>query len=302
MHVLLLETGPQLTLVSYQALRQQFATAMIPVVAHFITLHDTSFFTQECRCNVKTISPFQAVATSYKCDRCSERLCIIINNKTFEGERFRHGSDKDTDDLNELFGCFLGFTVDIYEDQSAKEIQDLMKNLKKRRNISQCSCVVVVILSHGCNKEIEGSDNQRVALKDVTKYLNDVNCPPLKGKPKVFIVQACRGSDENDQYFDVDLTSDTTGLVGDSSYTGGVVPNGADMLIAFATVSGHVAYRKPTQGSPFIQKFIEVVRERANDTHLADILLQVNYAVSSEGVQMPSFIVQLRAYLYLWPK
>ena len=177
-----------------------------------------------------------------------------------------------------------------------------MKNLKDRKNISLCSCVVVIILSHGCNEEIEGSDNRMVALKDLTNYLSDANCRPLRGKPKVFIVQACRGSDISDPAFvDIDLTSDTIGLVADSTYTGGLSQDGADMLIAFATIPDYVAYRNPTLGSPFIQKFIEVVRERAKATHLVEILLQVNREVSSEGVQMPSFTVQLRAHFYLRP-
>ena len=130
-----------------------------------------------------------------------------------------------------------------------------MRHLKRRRNISQCSCVVVIILSHGCDEEIEGSDNKRVALKDVTKYLSDKNCSPLEGKPKVFIVQACRGRDV------LDTTSVSSDMVGmyldsDSSYTvdsdslynmdsdflstGGISQDGTDMLVAFATMPDHI--------------------------------------------------------------
>ena len=43
------------------------------------------------------------VVPAYVIGTSSERLCIIINNKTFEGGRFRHGSDKDATDLNKLF-------------------------------------------------------------------------------------------------------------------------------------------------------------------------------------------------------
>ena len=243
---------------------------------------------------------FLAASTPYESDPRSERLCVIINNKTFEGKGFRHGSDQDAEGLKKLFRGYLGFIVDYHEDKSAKEIKDLMKQIKDRRNISRCSCLVVIILSHGHDEEILGTDNKAVSLKAITKCLNGKKCPPLKGKPKVFIVQACRGDHENDANSDFEASCDTVGLVTDGTYTGGV--NGADMLIAFATIPDHVAYRNKTNGSPFIQKFIEIMRQKAHDTHLGDIFMRVNDAVASKGVQMPSIILQLRAHLYLRPK
>jgi len=240
-------------------------------------------------------------APRYEIDPSSERLCIIINNKTFEGERYRHGSDQDVAGLRKLFKRHLAFTVDYHEDKTVKEIRNLMKHLKNKGNISHCSCVFVIILSHGCDEEIEGSDNKRIALKAITKYLNDKNCPPLKGKPKVFIVQACRGSTVDDIASDSELSSDTNHLhtKTDGSYSGEISLNGVDMLIAYATIPDHVAYRNSTTGSLYIQKFIEVMYERAHDTHLEDILKQVSRDLSQTDPQMPSYTVQLRKDLYL---
>lgn len=246
---------------------------------------------------------FLTVSIPYESDPRSERLCVIINNKTFEGKGFRHGSDQDAEGLKRLFKGYLGFVVDYHEDKSAKEIKDLMRQIKDRRNISRCSCLVVIILSHGHDEEILGTDNKTVSLKAITKCLNGKKCPPLKGKPKVFIVQACRGNHENDVNCDAEASCDTVSLVVDSSYTGGVNGiDGADMLIAFATIPDHVAYRNTTNGSPFIQKFIEIMRKKAHDTHLGDIFTRVNNAVASKGVQMPSIVSQLRGHLYLRPK
>jgi hypothetical protein len=54
------------------------------------------------------------------------------------------------------------------------------------------SCVVVV-LSHGEYEEIIGADDGRLSIHEFLSCLNARNAPLLAGKPKIFIIQACRG-------------------------------------------------------------------------------------------------------------
>ena len=37
------------------------------------------------------------------------------------------------------------------------------------------------------------ADGRSINLERIYEYFNNKNCPDLKGKPKFFIVQACRG-------------------------------------------------------------------------------------------------------------
>lgn len=46
----------------------------------------------------------------------------------------------------------------------------------------------------------KGSDDRLVQVDELVAQLNAFNCPALKGKPKLFLIQACRGG--NKKLFD----------------------------------------------------------------------------------------------------
>ena len=54
--------------------------------------------------------------------------------------------------------------------------------------------VVIIIMSHGGNGCVLGSDHDgnTLNLNKVFSYFTDEACPALKGKPKVFMIDACR--------------------------------------------------------------------------------------------------------------
>ena len=57
-----------------------------------------------------------------------------------------------------------------------------------------CSCTVLVVLSHGkkdCVYDYEGEPLD--IWQDLVYPFNRDNAPHLVGKPKLFIIQACRG-------------------------------------------------------------------------------------------------------------
>jgi hypothetical protein len=54
-------------------------------------------------------------------------------------------------------------------------------------------CCVICILSHGAEGCIYGTDHEKVAIDFVIGEMD--KCEKLKGKPKMLIFQACRGSE-----------------------------------------------------------------------------------------------------------
>ena len=54
--------------------------------------------------------------------------------------------------------------------------------------------VVLILMSHGGKAGINGTDGISVPVDDIIKKFSGKNCHALHGKPKIFFIQACRGS------------------------------------------------------------------------------------------------------------
>ena len=72
-------------------------------------------------------------------------------------------------------------------------MEETMRKFANHPLHKKCDSTVVVILSHGKKDEIYGSNCVPIAINDLTSCLNAISSPVLIGKPKIFIIQACRG-------------------------------------------------------------------------------------------------------------
>ena len=68
-----------------------------------------------------------------------------------------------------------------------------LKNFAKLEFHNDVDSCIVVLLSHGVDGAIVGSDCENVPLQDLFLYFDGQNCPKLLRKPKLFFIQACRG-------------------------------------------------------------------------------------------------------------
>lgn len=94
----------------------------------------------------------------------------------------------------------------------------------------------------------------------------------MRGKPKLFLFQACQGEEED---MGVAALGDQTdarsiGLQGSSGFLKD--PVWEDMVIAFATIPGFVSWRNTVKGSWFIETLCIVFMEHSYDTSLRDML------------------------------
>ena len=75
-------------------------------------------------------------------------------------------------------------------------LQEMLLTLRDFAQLPQHSTVdscVVVLLTHGLEGQIYGSDAKLINLTEVFGFFDGNVCPNLQGKPKFFLVQACRG-------------------------------------------------------------------------------------------------------------
>lgn len=135
-------------------------------------------------------------------------LALIISNEEFDSSSRlsrRVCSPHDNQRLTETFSA-LGYRVVIRKNQSGAEMSRLFDTIQANKSgelhiEKEDDSFICVISSHGDwdphkNTDlIYGRDRGTFYLQEsVYEKLNAINCPHLKGKPKLFFVQACRGS------------------------------------------------------------------------------------------------------------
>jgi hypothetical protein len=236
-------------------------------------------------------------AKAYPIDYTRPGVVIIFNNENFKETKHkrRRGSDKDVIRLKELFEDQLRFNVKIHRDTSADEMRRLMREYG-HLDYTNDSCVFCFVMSHGDRGLIISTDNFKIYLEEFLDSFKENTS--LKNKPKVFIIQACRGNnpmskfnaDEMDYshldetYTDIDATR---------------LPMYADFLFSYSTTNGFPAFRDPNTGSWFIQILADVICNEPFE-EFVHILTEVNKRVAEKEKMMPVFESQLTKKIYLY--
>ncbi|XP_058873431.1 caspase-14-like isoform X2 [Acipenser ruthenus] len=193
-------------------------------------------------------------------------LCVKKNRK---------GADKDVAMMRELFqNNKFQFDCADGADPTAEDILKAVKNFRDEINNSEedISCCFVVTASHGNLGTISGSDNKRVELNRMFELFRNDKCPKLRNKPKVFIIQACRGTEHDlgvDRNAKPCYKSDGPSL---STFRPFAVH---DMLTVYAQQPGYTAFRDQTTGSYLFKEMVDVFENHAGSCHLFDLFTKV---------------------------
>ncbi|XP_053353332.1 caspase-8 isoform X1 [Clarias gariepinus] len=226
-------------------------------------------------------------------------FALIISNYDFSHSHIlslknREGTDVDEKSLADVFQ-WLGFETIIKQDCSKESMLSALNELRNKDH-TNADCVVCCVLTHGYEGGLYGVDEGKVLLKDLIKLLDGEHCPSLRQKPKLFFIQACQGSQEQQVVFlQSDGPNDTSNMdmsiESDAQTPTHSIPVGADYLVAMATVPGYVSFREKHRGSWFIQSLCKKLQQLVpSGIDLLSILTEVNKDVSSKtGIrkQMP---------------
>ncbi|CAG5928657.1 unnamed protein product [Menidia menidia] len=197
--------------------------------------------------------------------------CIIINNKNFDrttGMNQRNGTDVDAANAMKVFSK-LGYKVKVYNDQTVDQMKQVLIAASKDDH-SHSASFVCILLSHGDEGVFFGTDGF-VELKYLTSLFRGDRCKTLVGKPKLFFIQACRGT-ELDGGIESDNPDDGTTKI----------PVEADFLYAFSTAPGYYSWRNTMSGSWFMQSLCEAISKYGKELEILHIMTRVNHKVAVE--------------------
>nr|AAC18084.1 recombinant reversed caspase-6 [synthetic construct] len=133
-------------------------------------------------------------AEKYKMDHRRRGIALIFNHERFFWHLTlpeRRGTCADRDNLTRRFSD-LGFEVKCFNDLKAEE---LLLKIHEVSTVSHADadCFVCVFLSHGEGNHIYAYD-AKIEIQTLTGLFKGDKCHSLVGKPKIFIIQACRGN------------------------------------------------------------------------------------------------------------
>ena len=123
--------------------------------------------------------------------------CLIIDNEKFINDVLpsREGSMIDSNNLDLLFEQ-LHFKVVVRRNLGYQDMIRTVNNFSKLEDHAEAQMCAVIILSHGdAGGLINAADGKEVPTEYVLRKFNNDACPLLKGKPKFFVFQACRGDE-----------------------------------------------------------------------------------------------------------
>nr|XP_021488057.1 caspase-14-like [Meriones unguiculatus] len=215
----------------------------------------------------------------------------------------RPGAQHDVAALRDLCQA-LGFKVTLRTDPSAQAFWEELVQFREKLDTHKepVSCALVALMAHGGPQgQLLGADGREVQPELLVGELSC--CRALRGCPKIFLLQACRGENRDPGvgpralpwYWrwlrappvlptHADVLQVHADFSGSSSSTPGSSGQ-ADILTVYAAAEGCVAYRDE-KGSDFVQTLVEVIRANAGGD-LLELLTEVNRRVCELDVLGP---------------
>ncbi|KAL7022379.1 hypothetical protein ACKWTF_012217 [Chironomus riparius] len=210
-------------------------------------------------------------------------FALIFNQVKIKGESERKGSEKDAKDLAQVLNE-IGFTVRICTDFSSKEIYQNLYTLSQQDH-SDNDCLLITIMTHGKRDGKIFSSDGEILVNDLWENFLGDKCETLIGKPKLFFIQACRGTSTDPGILLKPKPPIRAATLADTVDAKAVkeeffvLPTLADLLVMYSTAEGFYSFRNPKDGSWFIQALCEELRENSHE-ELMTILTGVNRRVA----------------------
>uniref|UniRef100_A0A8C6T1V8 Caspase-1 n=1 Tax=Neogobius melanostomus TaxID=47308 RepID=A0A8C6T1V8_9GOBI len=230
------------------------------------------------------------------------RVALLITNITFADKEYnRNGAEKDEENMDNLLSN-LGYEVVKYTNLTAKQMNDALVKFSEHPKLKETDSVFVVIMSHGKLGSVlgvnfkpdcsPGEKSDELPVDNIYRHLNAANCPALVNKPKIIIIQACRGDQKGGVYMCDDVETDefAKGDIEEDALR--CIHKEKDFIAFLSSTPDTVSYRTKSQGSFLIQFTVQVFKDYAKQDGIEELFRKVMRKFEEEE-EIPSRIKQM---------
>uniref|UniRef100_A0A8C3C7V1 Caspase-1 n=1 Tax=Cairina moschata TaxID=8855 RepID=A0A8C3C7V1_CAIMO len=241
------------------------------------------------------------------------RRALLICNTEFEHLRQREGAEVDVKEMTKLLEG-LGYRVDFHENLTSQEMATVMKDFAGHKDHLTSDSTFLVFMSHGrrtglCGTKSRDETTDILSLDTIYENFNNKHCKALIGKPKVVIIQSCRGDNRGSVLVSDSAISEVPALSSDSMNTlkrqckkFRVIHLESDFATLYSSTPDTLSWRSPVTGSIFIQRLVEQFRSHAFNSDLQELFRKVQRSFEDFPRQLPTQerTTMLRKF-YLFP-
>ncbi|XP_030251157.1 caspase-1-like isoform X2 [Sparus aurata] len=178
-----------------------------------------------------------------------------------------------------------------------RAIDAAIREFSEHPKLEETDSAVVVIMSHGklgavlgvnWKKETSGDEKpDEFPINNIYKHLGPEECKALTDKPKIIIIQACRGEEDGSvpvkdgasaaepcEHVDQPSPSLSAGEQKGSSVRH--VHREKDFISLLSCTPDTVSYRNPVKGSYLIQFVVEVFNTYAHQDHIEELFTKIS--------------------------
>nr|ARI72010.1 caspase 1 [Paralichthys olivaceus] len=240
------------------------------------------------------------------------RVALLITNIKFKLDKLvRHGAEKDELNTEKLL-TDLGYEVVKHTNLTAKAIDDAVIKFSKHPKLRETDSVMVVIMSHGKRGTILGVDwkprtddeeMDEFSIDNIYKHLGSENCPALLNKPKILIIQACRGEQRGHV-----LVSDDPAVCDDDDKEDclRIAHKEKDFISLLSCTPDTVSYRNLNLGSYLILFIVDVFNTVACEDDIEELFRKVmqrfeDYCLDNKRQMPTKDRCTLTKHFYFYP-
>lgn len=217
------------------------------------------------------------------------RVALLITNIQFTDDRYtRRGAEKDEENMEKLLKS-LRYEVVKYTNLTGKQIEKAFSDFSEHPKLKDTDSVVLVIMSHGTQGKILGVNHteetpDEFAIDKIYETLGQEKCKALRNKPKIIIIQACRGG-KYGSVLQSDCPQPASGdideMVAPASTNDweedGIryVHREKDFVSLLSSTVDCVSYRDTDKGSFLINSVVKVFNHHAHEDHVEELFTMV---------------------------